>query len=405
MNTKRRKRIGIDLLLLSQFSHTGIVTYTEWIVPHLIERLQKEYEWILFTKSEKFLKFDYRRYPNVRIKVTPWMKSPWLWKLAGVSLEARLEHLDLLFIPVSRAPLLKSCPVIVYLHDLGFVKHPEYLARGTVQRTAFAVKHAALTADLILTNSQFTKQEIRSAYGVSESKIAVTYLGFSQEKFHPEPARNSEVNGLLKRYGIQPPYVLYVGVIQGRKNLARLIRAAEYWRAKDPRLQLVLAGKSGWKCGEIYALASKFSHDEVVLTGPVAADNELRILYQMAECFVLPSVYEGFGIPVVEAMACGTPVILSRAACLPEIGGNAAFYFDPEKPEEIAERVLQVRTSPDLRERMIKAGIARAAEFTWDSCILRTVQAFEAILSDDRRKPEGEHVDPRGTAIDYLRVR
>jgi glycosyltransferase involved in cell wall biosynthesis len=376
---KKRKRIGVDLLVLSQFSFTGIVTYTEWIVPSLIESMP-EYDWVLFTPSENLIRFDYRKFPHVEVRVTPWMKSPWLWKLAGVNIEPWRQSLDLLFIPVSRAPLLKSCSVIAYLHDLGFLKHPEALLRGTVWQTRLAIKHAALTADVVFANSEFTQKEICSSYGLPPERVVITYYGYSPDKFNQRPSEEADLERVLRRNGIRSPYVLYVGVIQGRKNLVRLIEAAECWRQTEPDLQLVLVGKRGWNCDQIYAAAEKFPRDQVLLPGPMVAD-DLRVLYQMAECFVLPSIYEGFGIPIIEAMACGTPVVLSRATVLPEVGGDAALYFDPQNPKEIAQKILELRASKELRTKMIATGLARAEEFTWDACTRRTVSAFEKVLN------------------------
>lgn len=381
---KKRKRIGVDLLPLSQFSFTGIVTHIEAVLPGLIESLP-EHEWVLFAKSEDFIRFDYRKFPHVEIRITPWMKSPWLWKLAGVNIEPWREDLDLLFIYVPRAPFFKTCPFVVYVDDLGFLKYPDTILRGALWRTRYAVKHAALTADTVLTNSEFTKSEICSAYQVCPERVAVIYQGYSPGRFNQKPAAAGEIDLVLNRYGIRPPYVLYLGVIQGRKNLVRLIEASERWRQTEPNLQLVLAGKRGWNCDNIYAAAGKFSPDQVVLPGPIAAE-DLRVLYQIAECFVLPSIYEGFGIPILEAMACGTPVILSRAAVLPEVGRDAALYFDPENPHEIAGKILQLRASKQLRAKLIAAGLARAAEFTWDACTRRTVSVIETVLNGQSKQ-------------------
>ncbi|MGD0965959.1 MAG: glycosyltransferase family 1 protein [Candidatus Acidiferrales bacterium] len=380
---KKRKRIGVDLLVLSQFSFTGIVTYADCIVPCLIESMP-EYDWVLFTKSEDLIRFDYRKFPQVEIRVTSWMKSPWLWKLAGVNIEPWRQDLDLLFIPVSRAPLLKTCPVIAYVHDLGFLTHPDAHLKGNALQTRIAVKHAALTADVVLTNSEFTKNEICSAYHVPPERVPITYIGYWPDQFHPKTSDQSDIEKVLAKNGVRAPYVLYLGMIQGRKNLVRLIQAAEHWRETEPNLQLVLAGKRGWNCDEIYAAAGRFCQDQVVLPGPIDPD-DLRVLYQMAECFVLPSIYEGFGIVVIEAMACGAPVILSRATVLPEVGRDAALYFDPESPQEIAGKILELRASKDLRGKMIAAGLARAKEFTWDACTRRTVSAIEAVLHEPRK--------------------
>jgi glycosyltransferase involved in cell wall biosynthesis len=378
----RRKRIGVDLLVLSQFNYTGIVTYTDCIVPSLIQSMPG-YDWVLFTKSEDLVRFDYEKFPQVQVEVTSWMKSPWLWKLAGVNIEPWRHDLDLLFIPVSRAPFLKTCSVIAYLHDLGFLTYPKALLRGTVWQTRVAVKHAALTADAVLTNSEFTRREICSAYGLAPERVPITHYGFWPDKFNQTPSDHSAIERVLTRNGIRAPYVLYLGNITGRKNLVRLIEASEIWRRTDPSLQLVLAGRRGWNCDEIYAAAAKFSSDQVILPGAFDAD-DLKVLYQMAECFVLPSLYEGFGIVVIEAMACGAPVILARATVLPEVGQDAALYVDPESPLSIAEAILELRASDDVRRNLIRKGLARASQFTWDACAKRTASVIETVLQEHK---------------------
>lgn len=368
----------MDLSLLSQFSFTGIVTYARSILPYLFRKLPDS-EWILFTRSPEDIGFDVAQHPNVAIRTPRAMRSGWLWKTWGIAAETRKEGLDLLFMPSSRAPLIKSCAVITYIHDLGFRTQPEHLKRGTLAKTEFAVRHAVKTSDFLFAGSEFIQNEISSAYKVPAGKIGVTHYGYDPQQFHTEKLPEAEARAILLRYGIQKPYVLYLGVLQGRKNLVRLIDAAQIWQASHPDLQLVLAGKRGWNCEQIYDTAARFSSSKVHLPGPVAQE-DLRVVYQEAECFVLPSLYEGFGIPVTEAMACGTPALLSNAAALPEAGGKAAAYFDPIHPEQIADCVLSVYQSAELHQRMTTQGLSHVKSFTWEQCAARTVSAFDRFL-------------------------
>jgi glycosyltransferase involved in cell wall biosynthesis len=373
-----RSRIGVDLLILSQFADTGMITYTEEILPRLFEAMP-DCEWILFLKEPSQFRLDLSKFPNVTVRKSRWMASSWTWKIIGIIVEPLFEGIDVLFIPVSRAPLIKICKLIIFVHDVGFLTMPEYLKTGTVRKTRAAMRHSEEKADLLLTNSVFTRGEFCQWYKTPQSKMEVTYLGFNEKLFNISPVPDKLRDKILGHYGIRRPYVLYLGVIQGRKNLVRLIEAQGIWHQQVAELQLVLAGKRGWNCDEIYERAARFPED-VVLTGRIETEH-LPILYSNAACYVLPSLYEGFGIPVIEAMACGVPTVLSDRSSLPEVGGNAAVYFNPEDPLDIAESILKVVQSSDLRQKMIAAGLKRVAAFTWTRIGENTVQAFRRVLT------------------------
>jgi glycosyltransferase involved in cell wall biosynthesis len=389
--TGKRKRIGVDLLVLSQFSHTGVVTFVQAVLPRLIAAFP-ECEWVLFSQADQ-LGFDHSQFSNVRLKRSLWMKSEWLWKVFGVSAESIIEDLDLLFMPVSRIPLIKRCVVAVVIYDLGFISVPEYLKWGSLTRTALSVRAAVKRSDLVFTISRFMKQQICDTYGTPQDKIVVAPCGHSPNDFNAIAATSREVEAVLRTYNIQLPYVLYLGVIQGRKNLLKLMDAYDKWRDASPDLQLVLAGKRGWNCEQIYSRAAKYKPSEICLTGPIKQEH-LRVVYQLAECYVLPSLYEGFGIPVLEAMACGTPAILSVAGALPEVGGDAALYFDPENSDEIAENVMRLRRSPQLRNQLSQAGRIRAAQFTWDGSARGMADALNPFLSDSTLHAQSETPTP-----------
>jgi glycosyltransferase involved in cell wall biosynthesis len=374
-----KSRIGVDLLVLSQFTDTGMITYAEEILPRLFEAMP-DCEWVLFLKEPSQFRLDLSKYPNVTIKKSRWMVSSWAWKIIGIIVDPFFERLDVLFIPVSRAPLIKTCKLIIFVHDVGFLTMPEYLKAGTVRKTRAAMRQSEQKADLLLTNSLFTRDEFCRWYKTPESKVKVTYLGVDEKLFNLRAVPDKVRDQILERYGVRRPYVLYLGVIQGRKNLVRLIEAQEIWHRQVGELQLVLAGKLGWNCNEIYEQAARFPED-VALTGRIRTEH-LPILYGNAACYVLPSLYEGFGIPVIEAMACGVPTVLSNRSSLPEVGGDAAVYFNPEDPLAIAGAILKVVQSPDLRQKMITAGLDRAAEFTWTRIGENTVQAFRGVLAD-----------------------
>lgn len=386
VSSHSRPRIGVDLLLLSQFSDTGMVTYSAEILPRLF-RAMPECDWILFSKRGVTLPFEIAEFSNVKIVHSVWMRSPWPWKLAGVIVEPLLHRLDALFLPMSRVQLVKTCKQIVFVHDLGFLSMPEFLGAGTLKPTQVAMRQVARSADTLLTNSTFSKKEFCRYYGTPESKIQVTYLGYDEKLFNVAPVPSGRIGATLERYGIRNPYVLYLGVIQGRKNLTALIAAAKRWSARRSDLQLVLAGKRGWNCDDIYEAAEEVP-ELVRMTGRIESE-DLPLLYANARCFVLPSFYEGFGMPVIESMACGTPNVLSNRGALPEVGGSAALYFDPYDVAEISESILRVVEDDGLRKTLREAGLARSRSFTWEAVGAATVSAFRRTLALKMEAPEG----------------
>jgi glycosyltransferase involved in cell wall biosynthesis len=377
---KSRIRIGVDLLLLSQFSDTGMVSYATEILPRLFREMQ-DCDWVLFCKAESPFPYQIGDLRHVKVVHSFWMRSPWLWKLLGASIASLVYRLNLFFIPVARVPLIPICKTVAFIHDVGYLTMPEYLDAGTLMPTRVSIRHAAIFADAILTNSEFTRRAFCEQYNVPKSRVHVTYLGYDGHLFNEAAIPPERSQAVLDRYGIRKPYVLYLGVIQGRKNLKALIQAAESWSARRPDLQLVLAGKRGWNCEDIYSEAEKLP-SLVRLIGRVDGE-ERPILYSNAECFVLPSLYEGFGMPVIESMACGTANVLSKKGALPEVAGQAAVYFDPYDTGQIEDAILKVVEDHHLRLRLQRMGVARCRTFTWDAVSSATVAVLRALVRSD----------------------
>jgi glycosyltransferase involved in cell wall biosynthesis len=313
------------------------------------------------------------------------MHSAWAWKLLGASFEALTAGLDLMFFPVTRVPLIKTTHTAVFVHDLGFLSHPEYLQEGTEWKTRLAHQMTAWNGDILFTNSFFTGQQFAEHYHVPTDRIYPTGLGFDAAIYHSVKPTPSESKEVLSKYGMRRPYVLYLGVIQGRKNLLRLVQASTLWREQRPDLQLVLAGKRGWKCDDVYRAADRH-RGYIKMTGAVDAEH-IRVIYQSAECLVIPSLYEGFGVPVIEAMACGTPVVASNTSALREIAGEAGLFFDPLNPGEICSRVLEA-LEPITRARMVNMGLQRCKLYTWAECAERTAVVMRKYLNLENKTKE-----------------
>jgi glycosyltransferase involved in cell wall biosynthesis len=218
--------------------------------------------------------------------------------------------------------------------------------------------------------------------GAPPSKVHVVYEGYDRALFHDAPPGASEVKALRTRLGISRPYILHHGAVQPRKNLPRLIAAYAELLGGNPKwdFDLVLAGPLAWQFEETVAAANSAckGRGKVILTGPVS-DQDLSLLLRGAELEVVASLYEGFCLPMVEAMACGVPTIAANSSCLPEISGGVLRYFDPRSVEEMAECMEEVLQSSDLRAELAGRGKERAGQFSWELCAQQTLDVLEQV--------------------------
>jgi len=300
-----------------------------------------------------------------------------LWRFGGASLSASRSHADVMFIPTAATLPLGPVPVVCTIHDVTPITLPSHSAPvGALQRVL--LKGCARFSRAIITSSECSKKDIVAHLGVREEKVVVIHDGCDQSLFNPDPPDIAALAALRARLGIYKPYLLHHGTIQPRKNLKRLIEAFRRMLAENAALDfdLVLAGRRGWASDDIVNAAAK--HDErgrVILAG-ILGDSDLALLIKGASLAVVPSLYEGFSLPMVEAMACGVPTIASNTSCLPEISGNALAYFDPLSVEDIAACMQKVLRDSDLGLRLGQKGIARAREFNWERCARQTLDVL-----------------------------
>jgi glycosyltransferase involved in cell wall biosynthesis len=311
------------------------------------------------------------------VTVRPWMRFYRAWKY-GLANSLAVGAQGVLFEPAPVSIYVKPKRLAVTVHDVIPLLFPERY-RSPIFRHTYT--SSLRKADLILTDSECSKADMVSRFGVPAHKVVVAYLGYERDAFRPGPADTPEGREMRRRIGINRPYILHVGGGDPRKNLVRLVRAYEatITRRKDLDFQLVLGGSPGWGSEPLLQLVRKPSlRGNVILAGRVA-DCDLPQLYRGAACFAMPSLYEGFGLPALEAMACGTPMMISNGSSLPEVGGEAALYFDPESVDEMAQAMERVLTDSALREEMSRKGLERAQQFSWGACARTTLAALQSL--------------------------
>jgi glycosyltransferase involved in cell wall biosynthesis len=298
------------------------------------------------------------------------------WTLVGVPRAARRARVDVIHAPAYTAPFWSSAPVVLTIHDVSYQRHPQwYPYRRDWARRAF-YRRSAHAASHILTVSRFSAAEITAAYGIPAERMTVTPLGVDEAFVPGDPLVPAELPP-----GVSPPYVLHVGDLHERRNLPMLVEAvlAVRHRPGAPPVTLVLAGADRGVGGAVSAIAARAGvPDAVVLLGPVA-EKRLRALYRGAAAFVYPSLYEGFGLPLNEAMACGTPVIASNVTSMPEVVGQAGVLLDPSDTGAWAAAITQIATDEQTRARLRGAGLRRAADFTWAQTARLTLEAYRRV--------------------------
>ncbi|EKD58939.1 MAG: group 1 glycosyl transferase [uncultured bacterium] len=301
---------------------------------------------------------------------------PMLWTQLRFSFEIFRDRPDVLWMPMHNAPVFKrkNLKVAVTIHDLAFKIFPEYFPKKDLMKLNALCSHAVRSSDRIIAISEVTKNDILKFFPeVSSEKISVIHHGFDRELFEKEiPIAESE--SVLNIYNLAPEsYLLYVGAIQPRKDLVTLIGAFEKVREKHAGLKLVLAGAPAWHAeGVLNAIEASPYKNDIVVTGTIAFD-KLPALYQNATAFVFPSLYEGFGIPVLEAMASRTPTILADNSSLLEVGQEAALYFKTSDKNDLSEKILQIMTDKDFRKQLIEKGKAHSEKFSWVKCANATL--------------------------------
>jgi glycosyltransferase involved in cell wall biosynthesis len=370
--------IGIDASRTTVARRTGTENYSLHLIRELLA-LAREHRFRLYFNQAP----EPDLFPGAaEQRVIPF---PRLWTHLRLSWEMSRCPPDLLFVPSHVLPLIRPWRTVVTVHDLGFLYYPEAHTLSQNVYLRWSTRHNARSAARVLADSEATRQDLVRHYRIPQQKIVVVYPGRDESL---SPVRDPAIlESVRTRYDLTDPYLLYVGTLHARKNLVRLVQAFSLLlqspisgsQSPLPSLKLVLAGQKGWFYDEIFAQVRKLGlAGRVVFTGYVPAD-DLPALLSGALAFVFPSLYEGFGFPVLEAMACGTPVVSSTAASLPEVTGDAAIQVDPLDIDALAQAMVRIALEPGLRHELVTRGFEQIEHFSWRRCARETLNVLENV--------------------------
>ncbi|MBZ5728636.1 MAG: glycosyltransferase family 4 protein [Acidobacteriia bacterium] len=331
-------------------------------------------EFVAYVSADEARGFIPARFPTRRVSGNPFLRLGF-----DLAMKIRQDQPDLLHVQYT-APLGCSVPVVVSVHDVSFLEHPEYFTRDRAWQLQWTVRRTIRRAAKVLTGSEFSRTSILKVYGdLDEDKVVVVPNAAAPE-FRPI-SREAASAFVRERFSLAAPFLLSVGDLQPRKNQIGLIDAFARLVRAHPQLKhhLVLAGKETWFAGRVREAAEGSGVADRIQFFGFVSDRDLLQLYNACEAFVFPSFYEGFGLPVLEAMACGRSVVCSNTSALPEVVDGAAILFDPYAVDEIVRAIADILLDAELRARMERLGLQRAAHFSWQKTAARTLEVFHEV--------------------------
>lgn len=362
--------IGVDGNEANVEFPVGVSVYTLNLLQYFQSKSSKDIQFIIYLRREPSTKLpdesDYFKYKIVRgsrLWLTLFLPIHlWMYKLSG-------KNITVFFSPAHYIPWFSPFKTIVTIHDLSYLFFPNEFLKKDLYQLRNWTNYALKKACHIIAVSRTTKKDIIKEYSVPDKKISVIYNGYENSKSlttsHQPLATNHS-------------YFLYVGTIQPRKNLSTLINAFSKFHAKHPSFKLIIAGKKGWLYDGIFQQVSQMQMTESVIFPGYVSDNEKIKLYQEATAYILPSLYEGFGIPILEAMSHKCPVIASFTSSLPEIGGEACLYFDPNSSDDLLDKMELIVSNKMLVVDLIAKGAERVKFFSWKVAGQQTMEILSS---------------------------
>ena len=370
--------IAFNAQLLSfskDYRTTGIGLY----IMNLLEAIHKTEFPLTILSSDQTVAEVYNRFNHIlsheRIR-NPYMRI--LWEQTIQSKLLKESNIDLIHGPMHVNPIIlpKRTASIITVHDLANFKYPQFY-KGAKQKYLTAMTRiSAKKADRIIAVSESTKQDLINVIGIKESKIDVVHNGLN---LNIDVGEIDDEN-IIKKLGLPEKYLLFVGTMEPRKNISSILDALLFLaKEKNERYNLVIAGPKGWLFQEIEKKILQYQTFGTVKQTGYLSDEELVAVYQNAELFVYPSFYEGFGFPILESMALGTPVLCSETSSMPEVGGDAVEYVDPYNYKQLADKISLITKDTKMRAEMIKEGLKRSRCFNWNKAAVETIKVYEKI--------------------------
>ncbi len=367
--------IGIDASRAATGQRTGTEGYALHLIRALIPLAAERGHTLRLYFNEAPAPDLFPAAPHVVSTVIPLRR---MWTHARLGHELRSRPPDVFFTPAHVIPAGIRCPAVATVHDLGYERLPEAHPRRQLAYLRWSTRHNARVARRVIADSQATADDLTALYATVPAKIAVVYPGADPDlRRVDDPAAIAVV---MAKYGIDSPYLLYLGTLQPRKNLVRLVEAFALSGLHKDGYALILAGRAGWLAAPLLAAVRALPpavQAHVVLPGYVEEADKAALL-SGAAALVFPSLYEGFGFPVLEAMACGVPVLCANTSSLPEVAGDAALRVDPLDTAALAEGLQRLTADDPLRDDLIARGYANLARFRWPETAATTLAILEA---------------------------
>ncbi|MFN6201335.1 MAG: glycosyltransferase family 4 protein [Acidobacteriota bacterium] len=369
-------RVALDAIPLVA-AKTGIGHYTDALAEALA-RIHTDHQYTLLSPFDFAFPVTAATPPNLSKVFLPVRSIFRRWWLVGLPSLLQISPFDLFHGTNYCIPVFAPCPTVVTVHDLSLFRRSQTHEDDNVRRGKRRIPLMIRRATMIIAPSEWTRGEILEHFGVPAARVRVIPEGARREM---RPLASAESEAVLRKHGLEGSYLLYVGTIEPRKNLPILLRAYdELLRSTPHRPRLVLCGGNGWKFDEVYQLVDELKLGDMVRFLGYVADADLPALYSAAECFLYPSLYEGFGLPPLEAMACGTPVITSNASSLPEVVGESGLMHAPDDYRGLTAGIARVLGEPGLKDHLREAGRQRSVLFSWDRAARETQALYDEVF-------------------------